>query len=62
MTQHFQCPAAQNLAEALAKAYDSKQDTDLILSTKDGKSIEAHQVFTSFNDLNSYQNKLFKHN
>ena len=51
MTQHFQCPAAQNLAEALANAFDLKQDTDLILSTRDGQSIEAHQVFILFLDV-----------
>ena len=37
-------PDSQYFSEALARAYDTKEATDLILSTKDGLKIEAHQV------------------
>ena len=40
----FKRPDSQYFSEALARAYNTKEATDLILSTKDGLKIEAHQV------------------
>ena len=33
-----------SLSEALARAFETKEGTDLVLSTKEGLIIEAHQV------------------